>query len=45
MVFVKEKLAAGETPATLAVTEYTPAVEFAVNGSAVATPDVLVAVV
>jgi len=45
LVFVKEKLAAGETPATLAVTEYTPAVEFAVNGSAVATPDVLVAVV
>ena len=45
MVLVKEKLAAGETPATLAVTEYAPAVAFAVNVRAVATPDVLVAVV
>ena len=45
MVFVKEKLAAGETPATLAVTVYAPAVELAVNVSAVATPDVLVAAV
>ena len=45
MALVKEKLAAAETPATLAVTEYAPAVEFAVNVSAVATPDVLVAVV
>ena len=45
MVLVKEKLAAGETPATLAVMEYAPVVEFAVNVSAVANPDALVVVV
>jgi hypothetical protein len=45
LVLVREKPAAGETPATLAVTEYAPAVEFAVNVSAVATPDVLLVVV
>lgn len=45
MVFVKEKLAAGDTPETPAVTVYAPAVELAVNVSAVATPDALVAVV
>jgi hypothetical protein len=45
LVFVKEKLAAVETPETPAVTVYAPAVELAVNVSAVATPDALVAVV
>jgi hypothetical protein len=44
-VFVNEKLAVADTPATLAVTEYAPAVLLALNVRAVATPDALVAVV